>query len=166
MTLTTTNAAPRWLTEEQQRIWLSYLKGVHKLEDQLDRELRQYGLSLAEYEIFVALSEADLWRMRMSDLAEAVHQSRSRLTHTVARLEKDGYVERIACPSDRRGVWAQLTSTGHELLEKAAPSHVASVRHALVDAVDPEDFRALGRVFDAVLAVADIPAQGPSRRSS
>ena len=166
MTLTTTDAAPRWLTEEQQRIWLSYLKGVHKLEDQLDRELRPFGLSLAEYEIFVALSEADLWRMRMSDLAEAVHQSRSRLTHTVARLEKDGFVERIACPSDRRGVWAQLTSMGYELLEKAAPSHVASVRHALVDAVDPEDFRALGRVFDAVLAVADIPAQGPSRRSS
>ena len=166
MTTTTTDAAPRWLTDEQQQIWLSYLRGVHKLEDQLDRELRPFGLSLAEYEIFVALSEADLWRMRMSDLAEAVHQSRSRLTHTVARLEKDGFVERIACPSDRRGVWAQLTSTGYELLAKAAPSHVASVRHALVDAVDPEDFRALGRVFDAVLAVDDLPTQGPARRTS
>lgn len=163
--ITTTDAAPRWLTDEQQQIWLSYLRGVHKLEDHLDRELRPFGLSLAEYEIFVALSEADLWRMRMSDLAEAVHQSRSRLTHTVARLEKDGFVERIACPSDRRGVWAQLTSSGYELLEKAAPSHVASVRHALVDAVDPEDFRALGRVFDAVLAVDDIPTQGPAHRA-
>ncbi|WP_092610468.1 MarR family winged helix-turn-helix transcriptional regulator [Raineyella antarctica] len=152
---TTTESAPRWLTDEQQEIWLTYLRGVHQLDDYLDRHLRPFGLSLAEYEIFVALSASDLWRMRMSDLAEAVHQSRSRLTHTVARLEKAGYVERIACPSDRRGVWAQLTSTGFELLEKAAPSHVASVRHALVDAVDPDDFRALGRVFGAVLAVED-----------
>lgn len=150
---TMTDTTPRWLDDEQQQIWLNYLKGVHRLEDYLDRCLRPFGLSLAEYEIFVALSQADLWRLRMSELADAVHQSRSRLTHTIARLEKEGLVERIACPSDRRGVWAQLTSTGYALLEKAAPSHVASVRHALVDAVSAEDFRALGRVFEAVLAV-------------
>lgn len=152
---TTTDTTPRWLDDEQQQIWLTYLKGVHRLEDYLDRCLRPFGLSLAEYEIFVALSQADLWRLRMSELADAVHQSRSRLTHTIARLEKEGLVERIACPSDRRGVWAQLTSTGYALLEKAAPSHVASVRHALVDAVSAEDFRALGRVFGAVLAVEE-----------
>lgn len=164
MTATSTTE-PRWLTDEQQQIWLTYLKGVHKLEEYLDRELRPFGLSLAEYEIFVALSESELWRMRMSDLADAVHQSRSRLTHTVARLEKDGFVERVACPSDRRGVWAQLTSTGFELLEKAAPSHVASVRLALVDAVDPEDFRALGRVFSAVLAVDDPATERSARKT-
>lgn len=155
MTTTTDTTTPRWLDDEQQQIWLTYLKGVHRLEDYLDRCLRPFGLSLAEYEIFVALSQADLWRLRMSELADAVHQSRSRLTHTIARLEKEGLVEGIACPSDRRGVWAQLTSTGYALLEKAAPSHVASVRHALVDAVADEDFRALGRVFDAVLAVEE-----------
>lgn len=159
MTTTTDTTTPRWLDDEQQQIWLTYLKGVHRLEDYLDRCLRPFGLSLAEYEIFVALSQADLWRLRMSELADAVHQSRSRLTHTIARLEKEGLVERIACPSDRRGVWAQLTSTGYALLEKAAPSHVASVRHALVDAVAAEDFRALGRVFDAVLAVEEPDAR-------
>ncbi len=154
MTITTTEPT-KWLTEDQQRVWLTYLRGVHMLDDYLDRCLRDFGLSLAEYEIFVALSAADEWRLRMSELAEAVHQSRSRLTHTVSRLEKAGLVERIACPSDRRGVWAQLTPDGYQLLEKAAPAHVASVRHALVDAVSPEDFEALGRVFGAVLTVAD-----------
>lgn len=152
---TTTTEPTKWLTEDQQRVWLTYLRGVHMLDDYLDRCLHDFGLSLAEYEIFVALSAADKCRLRMSELAEAVHQSRSRLTHTVSRLEKNGLVERIACPSDRRGVWAQLTSAGYELLEKAAPAHVASVRHALVDAVSPEDFEALGRVFGAVLAVED-----------
>lgn len=165
MTTTDHDTTPRWLDDEQQHIWLTYLKGVHRLEDYLDRCLRPFGLSLAEYEIFVALSEADLWRLRMSELADAVHQSRSRLTHTIARLEKDGLVERVACPSDRRGVWAQLTSAGYELLERAAPSHVASVRHALVDAVAAEDFRALGRVFEAVLAVDDTDVAGLPRRA-
>lgn len=151
-----TEPTTRWLTEDQQKIWRNYLRGVHQLDDYLDRQLRPFGLSLAEYEILVSLSEAEQWRMRMSELAFDVHQSRSRLTHTVTRMEKAGLVERIACPSDRRGVWAQLTSTGFDLLEKAAPSHVDSVRHALVDAVSPEDYEALGRMFAAVLAVPEL----------
>ncbi len=156
-----TDCPPRWLDEHQQQIWRAYLRGVHQLDEYLDRALRPFDLSLAEYEILVSLSEAEEHRMRMSDLADAVHQSRSRLTHTVSRMEKAGLIERLACPSDRRGVWAQLTPTGYDLLVAAAPCHVESVRTALVDAAAPGDFEALGRVFTAVLAVPDItPGRG------
>ncbi|WP_425308439.1 MarR family transcriptional regulator [Ammonicoccus fulvus] len=142
----------RWLDQEQQRIWRTYLLGVARINERLDADLRPFGIDLAEYEILVCLEEAEDRQLRMSDLADAVHQSRSRLTHTVARMEKAGLVERQACPSDRRGVWAHLTAEGFELLKSAAPSHVESVRRAFVAAVDPEDFRALGRAFEAVLA--------------
>ncbi|WOP18547.1 MarR family transcriptional regulator [Raineyella sp. LH-20] len=152
----TTECPPRWLDDEQQQIWRTYLRGVHHLNEYLDRALRPFDLSLAEYEILVSLSEADEHRLRMSDLADAVHQSRSRLTHTVGRMEKSGLIERVACPSDRRGVWAQLTPAGYDLLVTAAPCHVESVRTALVDAATPEDFQALGRVFAEVLAVPDV----------
>lgn len=141
----------RWLDTEQQRIWRTYLLGVARINERLDTDLRQFGIDLGEYEILVCLEEAEDRRLRMSDLAEKVHQSRSRLTHTVARMEKAGLVERQACPSDRRGVWAQLTEEGFELLKNAAPSHVESVRTAFVEAVDPADFRAIGRAFEAVL---------------
>ncbi|MDO5684296.1 MAG: MarR family transcriptional regulator, partial [Propionibacteriaceae bacterium] len=116
------------------------------------RAPRQVGIDLRDSEILVSLEEAPERRLRMSDLADKVHQSRSRLTHTIARMEKAGLVEREACPSDRRGVWARLTDTGFELLKDAAPSHVESVRESFVEAVEPEDFRALGRAFEAVLA--------------
>ncbi|HHV22055.1 MAG TPA: MarR family transcriptional regulator [Propionibacterium sp.] len=141
----------RWLDQEQQRIWRTYLLGVARINERLDAALRQFGIDLGEYEILVSLEEAEDRRLRMSDLADKVHQSRSRLTHTIARMEKAGFVEREACPNDRRGVWARLTDEGFELLKDAAPSHVESVRTAFVEAVDPEDFRALGRAFDAVL---------------
>ncbi|WP_432558325.1 MarR family winged helix-turn-helix transcriptional regulator [Granulicoccus sp. GXG6511] len=142
----------RWLDREQQRIWRTYLLGVARVNERLDDALRQFGIDLGEYEILVSLEEADQRRLRMSDLAEKVHQSRSRLTHTVARMEKAGFVEREACPTDRRGVWAHLTDEGFELLKEAAPSHVESVRNAFIEPVDPEDFRALGRAFEAVLS--------------
>ena len=145
--------AVQWLTEDQQRVWRTYLLGVARLTDELDADLRRSGLDLPEYEILVVLEESPDRRLRMSELAEAVHQSRSRLTHTIARMEKTGLVERETCPTDRRGVWAQLTETGYEMLRQTAPSHVKAVRRFFVDAVDPEDYEALGRAFAAVLAV-------------
>lgn len=148
-------AETRWLSVEQQRIWRSYLLGSARLTERLDADLRGSGLDLAEYEILVALEEVDGRRIRMAELAEAVHQSRSRLTHTIARMEKEGLVVRTTCPTDRRGVWAKLTEAGLLLLQTAAPGHVNAVRRNFVEAMTPADYVALGRAFDAVLNVED-----------
>ena len=146
-------SAPRWLTAEQQRIWRTYLLGSAQLSDRLDADLRQFGIDLPEYEILVNLEEAPNWQIRMSELAAAVHSSRSRLTHTITRMEKAGLVRRTTCPTDRRGVWAQLTDQGMDLLRTAAPSHVEAVRRNFVEAMSPEDYAALGRAFRAVIDV-------------
>ena len=145
--------APQWLTQEQQRVWRAYLLGSARLSDKLDADLRKFRIDLAEYEILVCLEEVPDRRLRMSELAEAVHQSRSRLTHTIARMEKSGLVTRTTCPTDRRGVWAEVTEVGLELLRTAAPSHVAAVRKNFVEAIGEADYAALGRAFDAVLEV-------------
>ncbi len=152
--MTTTSDTGLWLSAEQQAIWRAYLAGVSRINERLDAELRPFGLDLGEYEILVNLSEADQLEMRMSELADRVRQSRSRLTHTVARMEAKGLILRKSCPHDRRGVIAVLTATGLNLLKSAAPNHVASVRAALVDVVDPTDYEALGRAMNAVLEVA------------
>lgn len=146
----TSQLETRWLNAGQQRVWRAYLDGVARLNERLDAELRPFGLDLGEYEILVHLSESESRALRMSDLADRVHQSRSRLTHTVARLETKGLVRRTDCPSDRRGVIAVLTEAGYRLLVEVAPRHVESVRAALVDRVSAEDFEALGRVMRAV----------------
>ncbi len=150
-----TTAAARWLTADQQKVWRAWLDGVARIDAHLDSVLRPFGLDLGEYEILVRLSEAPDRQMRMSDLAEAARQSRSRLTHTVARMEKKHLLTRVPCPDDRRGVIAILTDTGYDLLETAAPTHVESVREVLVDVIDPGDFEALGRAMAAVNKVAD-----------
>ncbi len=147
------SSEPRWLSVDQQRIWRAYLLGSARLNEKLDADLRQFGVDLGEYEILVTLSEAEEQQCRMSDLADAVHQSRSRLTHTITRMEIRGLVERVSCPTDRRGVWAHLTDGGIALLETAAPSHVEAVRRNFVEAMDESDYVALGRAFESVLSV-------------
>lgn len=141
----------RWLSPAQQVAWRAYLTGTTQLMAQLDRDLSQsHGLSLPEYEILVRLSEAENRRMRMAELAGSLNHSRSRLTHTVSRMEAAGLVRRGSCPEDRRGVLAELTDAGYDRLVDAAPTHVEGVRRYLVDAVSDEDFAAVGRSFTEV----------------
>jgi DNA-binding MarR family transcriptional regulator len=140
-----------WLAPEEQQAWRAYQMGTELLQSQLDRELREeHGLALSEYEILVRLSESPGRRMRMALLAEAMSHSRSRVTHTVARMERDGLVAREAAAADGRGVEAVMTEGGNQRLVEAAPSHVRGVREHFVSLATPEDFQAVGRVFDAV----------------
>lgn len=141
----------RWLDAEQQRSWRAYVLGTTMLLDRLDHELRQsHDISLPEYEVLVRLSEADGCCLRMASLAVAMSFSRSRITHTIGRLERMGVVKRTATDDDRRGVTAALTPHGRTLLVEAAPIHVSGVREHLVDLAGAEDFAAVGRVFSAV----------------
>lgn len=129
------------------------------LFDRLDDDLRRaHDISLVEYEILVRLSERD-GQMRMAALAEALAHSRSRVTHTVTRMEKAGLVQRSSSPEDGRGILATLTDKGQDLLVRAAPTHVEGVRAHLVDLATDDDFAALGRVMDAVAdnLIADHP---------
>jgi DNA-binding MarR family transcriptional regulator len=141
----------RWLDADQQSSWRSFVVGVTLLLDRLDADLQHdFDLSLTEYEILVRLSERPQRQMRMAQLADALAHSRSRVTHTVTRMQKAGLVDRTSSPEDGRGIVCRLTDQGYDLLVSAAHVHVTGVRDYLVDLVEPADFAALGRVMDAV----------------
>jgi DNA-binding MarR family transcriptional regulator len=144
-------AEARWLDEPQQQSWRALVMGMTLLLDRLDADLRRsFGVSLAEYEILVRLSERPARQLRMAQLADAMAHSRSRVTHTVKRMEAAGLVARGSSTEDGRGVVCAMTQEGHDLLVRMAPTHVNGVRDYLVDLTTREDFEALGRVMNAV----------------
>jgi DNA-binding MarR family transcriptional regulator len=141
----------RWLDADQQASWRALVVGVTLLFDRLDEDLqREFDLSLGEYEILVRLSERPGRRMRMAQLADSLAHSRSRVTHTVSRMQNAGLVARTQSPEDGRGIVCSLTDHGYAVLVEAAHVHVTGVRDHLVDLADREDFQALGRVMNAV----------------
>jgi DNA-binding MarR family transcriptional regulator len=148
--MNTDTPQPQWLDADEQDAWREYLRASRLLEAVLDHDLQAHGLQLSEYEIISVLSEQPDQRLRMSEIAEVVVQSRSRLTHTAGRLEKRGWVRREACVGDRRGVELVLTEAGHAEIARMAPTHVSSVRGNLMDHLSREDFLALGRSMAAV----------------
>ena len=136
----------KWLTPEQQAAWRAWLSAGMLLREQLNKELlEQHGLTSADYEILVQLSEHPERRMRMRELAESTLVSRSRLSHQIDRMEKAGLVERQECSDDRRGYFAVLTPTGWDAIVEAAPDHVASVRAHMIDQLTDAELQALGK---------------------
>lgn len=142
----------RWLSEPQQREWRAFLSVLNLLPVQFSKVLQDnFGISLADYEILVRLSESEDRALRMSELAAATLASRSRLSHQIDRMERAGLVSRRACLDDRRGSWAEMTDAGWKLLVQAAPHHVESVREHLVDVLTDAEFSELGRISSKIL---------------
>lgn len=142
----------RWLNDDEQRTWRSFLEATRLLWERLEGQLqRDAGMPVSYYQVLVHLSEAPGHALRMSELARATGSSRSRLSHATARLEAAGWAERRSFPTDGRGEVAVLTSQGLAALEKAAPGHVTAVRESLFDALSPRQVRELGRVCQQVV---------------
>jgi DNA-binding MarR family transcriptional regulator len=88
----------------------------------------EHGLTINDYEALLLLSRAEGQRMRRVDLAGDLLLTASGVTRLLDGLEAAGLVERAACASDRRVVYAVLTRAGREKLAAASESHLASVR--------------------------------------
>jgi DNA-binding MarR family transcriptional regulator len=142
--------APKWLTPAEMKAWREYIIASRRLLDALDEDLAAHDLSMADYEVLAQLSDAPDRTMRMSDLADVAMISRSRLSHRIKVMEKEGWVRREACPNDKRGSFAVMTPKGWKAIVAAAPDHVASVRNRFIDVLDKNDQKYLAEIFARV----------------
>lgn len=138
---------PQWLDQEEQAAWRSYLDGTRMLFQELERELvADADLSMTDYELLVRLSEAPDGTLRMRELADATLATRSGVTRAVSRAERSGWVQRVECEDDRRGMNAELTAAGRAKLAASAPAHVESVRENLLDLLTADELQQLGAI--------------------
>lgn len=143
--------AQRWLTDRQQRVWRNYLSMVTRLQAAMNRQLQaDCGLSLADYDVLVSLSE--LGELRVYELADELGWEQSRLSHQLGRMRGRGLVDRHGSVHDRRGATVVVTAAGTAALTAAAPGHVALVAAVLFDGMTADQLRALDEVTTAALA--------------
>lgn len=139
---------PNWLNEREQRAWRGWVDASRRVLAASDRQLKtDSGLTTDDYEVLVRLSEADDRRMRMSDLAESVTNSPSRLSQRIDRLSRDGVVERGRCDVDARVLWVVLTDAGFQRLREAASGHVEEVRRLFIDRLSADEIELLATLL-------------------
>ncbi|QLQ39213.1 MarR family winged helix-turn-helix transcriptional regulator [Micromonospora robiginosa] len=158
---------PRWLDEREDRAWRGYRRMRRLLDLELARELMQdAGLSEPDYDVLSDLSETPGQRMRLSELADRMLWSRSRLSHHISRMQQRGLVVREECATDGRGSVVTLTPAGRQAVEAAAPGHVAAVRRHLIDLLTPAELAALGTLSQRVVdRLAGQSGDGDDRRA-
>ncbi len=140
------------LTGRELAAWRGFLRAHSALVRELDAQLvAAHGLPLSSYEVLLFLDAAPDGRMRMSELAESVLLSRSGVTRLADRLEADGLIERVACPTDRRGLHAVITERGRARLAEARPTHLAGVRAAFLSRFDEDELDQLAGFWERLL---------------
>jgi DNA-binding MarR family transcriptional regulator len=144
---------PRWLDEREARAWRGLMAMQVDLAEFLDRRLRtRCGLSGADYEVLAHLSETPEGCVRPFVLGRYLGWEKGRLSQHLGRMERRGLVTRDRCPTDQRGSIVTLTPRGRDLIEAAAPQHVADVREAVVDHLTPAELEALAAIGATVRA--------------
>jgi DNA-binding MarR family transcriptional regulator len=145
-----------WLDAEQLVAWKRLVAVVELVPTVLDAQLRRdSALTHFEYFVLAMLSEAPERTLRMTALAQQTNASLTRLSHVVRRLEERGVVGRFPCPQDGRATDVRLTDDGYELLTRAAPGHVGTVRENVIDALSPTQVSALSEIAAAILRRID-----------
>lgn len=143
----------KWLDEREQRAWRSLVAMHEGLGEFIDRQLRtRCGLSSADFQVLAHLSEASEGRLRSFELAQLLRWEKSRLSQHLSRMQTRGLVSRERCLDDRRGAVIAITSQGQNLIETAAPQHVADVRSVVIDHLSATELATLTAVSDKVRA--------------
>ena len=138
----------QWLTDEEMAAWQPFIETATTLLAAVEADLMaSHDLSHLDYGILVGLSAAPDHRLRMSEIACGFGVDPSVITYRVSRMSDRGIVERLACPTDGRGVEAHLTAAGADLLAEAAPSHLETARREFIDHLTASDLEAVARVF-------------------
>ena len=150
------------LTPADLTAWRTFLRAHATVVRRLEAELMaEHDLPLASYDVLVQLSEATDRRLRMTELADRVLLSRSGLTRLADRLEREGLIERKACPSDARGTLAVLTPAGLARLRAAWPTHRRGVAEHVTGRLSPAELVQLSELLDKLLDEPDRPGDLP-----
>lgn len=122
------------LETEELDVWRRYLRTHAAITRELDAELvRDHGMSLSEFEVLFFLSRAPDRQMRLIRLAEQSLVTRSGMTRLITRLQDRGLVERIPCPSDRRGYNARITEDGTARVREALETHLTGIERLFIE---------------------------------
>jgi DNA-binding MarR family transcriptional regulator len=138
------------LTSSERVAWRSLLDTTSELRRILGTELQESSLSPADYQVLLALSEADGRRLRSSELASTMDWERSRLSHQLKRMERRGLVRRYDCATDSRGAEVSLTGDGARVFRRATVPHMRAIKKHFADALNPEQFDALADILHAL----------------
>ncbi|WP_294563151.1 MarR family winged helix-turn-helix transcriptional regulator [uncultured Arthrobacter sp.] len=142
--------ARRSPTGTELAVWRRLLDTTAELRRRMATVLSASNLSGQDYEVLLALVEADGRQVRSSELAGAINWERSRLSHHVGRMEKRELVRREECLTDNRGAFVRLTDAGADAFRRSSVPQLQAVKEHFADALTPAQLENLADILDSL----------------
>lgn len=119
-----------------------------RISAHIERALQPaHGISVREFSLLETLSRQDDDHLQMKQVAESIALSQSATTRLVARLEDRGLLSRYICPTDRRGIYTEVTPDGQRMLTAARPTNDTALAEALDELAADEELAPLVQVL-------------------
>jgi len=93
------------------------------------RDIRRYGLNPTEFGVLELLYHKG--EQPLQQIGEKILMTSGNITYVVDKLENKGFVKRVACPKDRRVIYAEITDEGKRFMEEVFPEHTEAIRKAV-----------------------------------
>lgn len=140
-----------FLADSEIAAWYAFMKVQLRIRYEMNRQLLDTsGITLAVYDVLVALTSEPSRTLTISDLAIRIGAERSRISHQVRRMSRDSLVTLRPKLQDRRATDVTLTDEGRAVLAEATPPHIAFVRSVFVDALTPQQTSEVAIAFENI----------------
>jgi len=94
--------------------------------------LSPFRLTFSRFEALALLSMTKRGSLPLGKIGERLQVHPTSVTNTIDRLERDGFVERIPHPTDRRATLASITEVGRDTVVRAQNS-LEKIRYGMED---------------------------------
>jgi len=138
----------RWPGADTMVVATSIMRVQQLLLARIEESLRPFELTFARYEALVLLTFSRRGSLPMSLMGQRLMVHPTSVTNIVDRLEAQGFIQRLAHPSDRRRTLVEITDEGRSVVERATDA-VTKVEFGLGDASQEQ----LGALYDVLREV-------------
>ncbi|MFZ3577950.1 MarR family winged helix-turn-helix transcriptional regulator [Virgibacillus sp. DJP39] len=116
-------------SENTLKLFVVLTRALQSIEKQIVKDIKSHGLNLTEFSVLELLYHKG--QQPIQRIGQKILLASSSITYVVDKLEKKDYLERKACPNDRRVTYAAISDNGSELMDEIFPKHVNAMNEIL-----------------------------------
>lgn len=109
------------------KLFVVLSRSLEAVRKEVIKDIKNYQLNLTEFGVLELLYHKGPQPIQM--IGRKVLLASSSITYVVDKLEEKGYLERKACPKDRRVIHAHITEKGSLLMDEIFPQHRQAIAH-------------------------------------
>ncbi|TYR79814.1 MarR family transcriptional regulator [Priestia megaterium] len=115
--------------DQSLKLFIVLSRAHRSISDHVHKFIQQYEMNPTEFAVLELLYHKG--RQPLQQIGGKILLASGSITYVIDKLEKKGFLERVACPNDRRVTYADITDSGKEMIESMFPNHELRIHNIL-----------------------------------